>query len=94
MIEVTLLSPFKDIVGRKELSFDLDDLGEKTILVLLNKLCDDYPKLRDDIFDKSGAVTDHINIFVNDKPVHSNDELLVELHADDKILLFPPVAGG
>ena len=94
MINVTFLTPFKNVVGRKVLSLDLNTIKEKTVLGLLNKLCNDYPKLRDSIFDKSGAVTDYINIFVNDRLVSSNKELQVELQSADKVLLFPPVAGG
>jgi molybdopterin synthase sulfur carrier subunit len=94
MIEISLLSPFREVVGKKELTIDLESIQDKSILGVLTKLCTDYPKLKSNIFDAEGNVVDYISIFLNDKPVISTEGLQQKLKRGDKLLLFPPVAGG
>ena len=90
-VKVKLYQPFSGIAGRKELSMSLEigNLGQ-----LLENLCTDHPKMRDQIFDEEGNVMDHLNIFVNQVPVTSDKEKSMDLKDDDEVMLLVAVAGG
>ena len=90
-LKVKLFQPFSEIVGRGEITVALErgNLG-----VLLNRLCSDHPKMRDQVFDKAGNVRDHLNIFINQVPVTADKETTAALRDGDEIMIMVAVAGG
>jgi MoaD family protein len=90
-LKVKLLKPFSDIVGKKEL---IQDIEGKTLDELFKALVEKYPKLKDQLYSKEDKLADHVNIFVNDKPISSQDDMSTVLKNDDEILLFIPISGG
>jgi MoaD family protein len=90
-LKVKLLKPLSDTVGKKELHLDVE--GE-TLDDLLKALVEKHPKLKDELYSKKDALSDHVNVFVNDKPVTGKDEMSTKLNDGDEILLFIPISGG
>jgi MoaD family protein len=90
-LKVKLLKPLSDIVGNKELHLDLEG---RTLEDLLKVLVGKYPKLKDQLYSRKESLSDHVNVFVNDKPVTDQDEMSTRLHDGDEILLFIPISGG
>jgi MoaD family protein len=86
-----LLKPLSDVVGKKELRLDLEG---KTLADLLKALVEKHPKLGDHLYSGKNSLSDHVNVFVNDKPVTKQDVASTRLHDGDEILLFIPVSGG
>ncbi len=90
-LTVKLLKPFSDIAGRKELSLEME--GE-TLADLLEVLVEKHPKLRDELYSKKEALADHVNVFVNDKPITDPEDTGTRLRDGDEVLLFIPISGG
>jgi molybdopterin synthase sulfur carrier subunit len=90
-LKVKLLKPLSDGVGNKELQMDVDG---RTLDDLLKVLVEKYPKLRDQLYSGKESLSDHVNVFINDKPVTGQDEMATRLRDGDEILLFIPISGG
>jgi adenylyltransferase/sulfurtransferase len=90
-IKIKLLKPFSDIAGKGDV--DLEIQG-KNVAVALNELCQQFPKLKKELFEENGEVTYSVNIFVNDRPLKADEEASTELAEGDEILIFMPVGGG
>ena len=61
---------------------------------LLEKLCTEHPRMRDQVFDKEGNVMDHLNIFVNQVPLTSDKERQMQVKDGDEVVLLMAVGGG
>jgi MoaD family protein len=90
-LKVKLLKPFSDIVGKKELRVEME--GE-TLDDLFRTMIKEFPKLEDQLFTEENELADHVNIFVNDRPISDNEEMSKGLSNGDEILLFIPISGG
>ena len=90
-VKVKLSQPFSGVAGKSELlvSPEKGDLGS-----LLRKLCSDYPRMGEHVFDKEGKVLDHLNIFVNQVAVTSDKETTMPLRDGDEVMIMVAVAGG
>ena len=60
----------------------------------LGALCVRYPTLRRHIFDESGTLRRHVNVFVNDADVRARQGMSTRLSAGDEIHVVPSIAGG
>ena len=89
-VRIKLLKPFSDIAGKGEL--DLEFPGGSAIQAL-NKICESYPDLRNELFEDDGKISYSINIFVNDKPLVGDQED-APLNDGDELLIFLAVSGG
>jgi ferredoxin-nitrite reductase len=90
-IKIKLLRPFQDVVGKEDITMDIQG---KTLQNLLDDLISQYPKLKDKMMDKKGNLDSFVNIFVNDKPTYTDQESKIKLNEGDRILIFPAIAGG
>jgi molybdopterin converting factor small subunit len=54
----------------------------------------DYPTLYRNVCDETGAVRQHINVFVNSDHMRDRDGLDTELESGDTIIILPAVSGG
>ena len=90
-LKVRLFQPFSGIAGRNEVSLAVD---QGNLGVLLRKLCSTYPAMKDQVYDREGKVWDHLNIFVNQVAVTSDEETTKPLRDGDEIMIMVAVAGG
>jgi molybdopterin synthase sulfur carrier subunit len=90
-IRLKLLKPFSDVVGKKELRLSIEG---KNLDDLFRTLVEKYPKLEDQLYSKEKKLADHVNVFINDKPISSQEEMDIELQNGDEIMLFIPISGG
>ena len=90
-IHLKFLRPFKDIIGKPELTLDIQG---KTLKDLLLILVEKYPNLEKELFTINNELTEYVCIFLNDKPITVLDFLNTELKNGDNLLFFIPVSGG
>lgn len=91
LIRVRAFASFREILGR-ELELDMAE-GSK-VEDLLSELCRLSRRFRDAAFDDSGLLRDYVLLMVNKKRIDPQQGLQTELHEDDEVAIFPPVAGG
>jgi len=65
-----------------------------TVIDVLNNAVDQYPSLKYHLFDSSGKIRRHINIFINDHNIRDLDGLQTRLREDDKVILMASISGG
>jgi MoaD family protein len=90
-VKVKLLKPFSDIAGKGELVLEFDG---GAVANALDRLCQNYPEMRNELYDSSGDFSYSVNIFVNDRPLTAGGEETTSVNDGDEILIFLPVAGG
>ena len=88
-VRVQLLRPFSDAVGRAEVDVAVPEGA--TVQHLVVHLCELYPALAPHIYETTGAITDYLTMFVNDRPV---TDMEVALGEGDEVLMMFPVSGG
>ena len=52
------------------------------------------PALRPLVLDEQGAVQPFVNVFINGRSISDGDGLDSVVNRDDRVAIFPPVAGG
>ncbi len=60
----------------------------------LDAVCVAHPTLRRHMFDETGALRAHVNVFVNDADVRTLDSLETRVQRADEIHVVPSIAGG
>ena len=75
--------------NQTELSMDAT-----TVTELLDNLISRYPALKPHLFEPTGKLRRHFNIFVNGEHVRELGGLNTPLQADDKVILMVSAAGG
>jgi molybdopterin converting factor small subunit len=65
-----------------------------TVMELLNDILLRFPALKPHLFDASGELRRHFNIFVNGVHVRDLDGLDTLLGEDDRVILMASAAGG
>jgi molybdopterin converting factor small subunit len=74
-----------------QLEFPVDAV---TVADLLDVLVARYPALKPHLFEPTGKLRRHFNIFVNGEHVRELKGLDTPLEADDKVILMVSAAGG
>jgi len=75
--------------GARELS-----LAAPSVRAGLEQLERDYPALYRNVCDETGAVREHINIFVNSTHMRDLEGLETQLASGDTLIVLPAVSGG
>jgi MoaD family protein len=70
------------------------DLEGANVEDLLEHLVAKYPKLRGELYEDDGALTDYFILFVNDRPINALDGVKTPLNDGDEVLFFIPISGG
>ena len=65
-----------------------------TIAELLEEILSLYPALKPHLFDASGELRRHFNIFVNGVHLRELNGLSTKLNTEDKVILMASAAGG
>ncbi len=87
MVRVKFFASFREITGRREIEIPASDLTE-----VIEKICSEFPELKEQIMDSEGKIRDYVNIFINGNPADKFTGS--ELAETDEIAIFPPVSGG
>ena len=76
--------------------FEMDFPGKKSVTLrnILDELVNNYPKLKYEIYDEKGALSFHILIFINDRPMQHSDDISMKLEDNDVVHLYPVIGGG
>lgn len=90
MVKVRIPTPLqKHIENKKEVYIE-----GKTVKEILKKLTDDYPSLKERIYDEEGKLRRFINIYVNDEDIRFLNGEDTELKDGDTVSIIPAIAGG
>ena len=69
-------------------------LSAPTVRATLDELGRSYPALYRNVCHETGAVRQHINIFVNSTHMRDLEGLATELASGDTLIILPAVSGG
>jgi MoaD family protein len=90
-IKIKFLNPFSKIVGKSKLKIDFKGITFEDLLTLL---VNNYPKLKNEFYTKNNELSDHICIFLNDKPISALNGIKTEVKNNDELIFFIPISGG
>jgi sulfur-carrier protein len=69
-------------------------LEGQTVTESLDNLSEKFPKIHSHIFDNSGQVRRHINLFVNANNIRDLDGLNTVIGENDILKILPSITGG
>ena len=75
--------------GQSELSVEGSTVGE-----VLQKMADQYPSTRDQLFSAEGDLNRYVNVYLNDEDVRVLDGLETGASSSDTVVILPAMAGG
>ncbi len=92
-MQVRFYATLRFITGHRMVEVDLEP-GD-TVRRLLFRLADRFPALAKELWDATGSLSHYIHVFVNGREVkYLPDGLDTPLQEQDRLDVFPPVAGG
>ena len=92
-MQVNFFATFRTITGKKTVYFDLAE--NTTASQLLQVIIDTFPGLSKYLLAEDGQMSSHVHLLINGQDVQLSPEALqTPLKSQDKIDIFPPVAGG
>jgi molybdopterin synthase sulfur carrier subunit len=90
---VNFFANLRTTIGTKSIQFDLPE--SSTVHQLLLVIVNDYPAMRKKILNDEDQLLPYVHLFINGKDVQLLPlALQTPLQSQDKIDIFPPVAGG
>ncbi len=93
MIEIGFYATLRPIVGGKKIGVDLP--GGASAQDLVEHLIERFPGLAPVMLDESGSLSRKVHIFIDGRSVvHLAEGLGTELTDQQRIDIFPAVAGG
>jgi sulfur-carrier protein len=75
--------------GEREVSVDGGNVGD-----LLNRLADEHPETRSQLFGDDGELNRYVNVYLNDEDVRVLDGLDTGVGDSDVLVILPAMAGG
>jgi molybdopterin synthase sulfur carrier subunit len=92
-MQVNFFATFRSIAGKKTVYFDLAD--GISVSDFLNALVEGLPALKKHLLGEDGQLLAHVHVIVNGHDVMLEPQTMqTALHREDKIDIFPPIAGG
>ncbi len=70
------------------------EVDGKSVVEALVNLTEQFPALRDHIFDDDGKLRNYVNVFIGDENIRDRDQEQTKVDANDEILIVPALAGG
>jgi molybdopterin synthase sulfur carrier subunit len=93
ILKVNFYATFRILTGKKTVEIDLP-VGT-SIRDLVNRVITLFPDFTGQLLDDQGEMFRHIHVFINGRDTYYLPEgMETVLHQDEKIDIFPPVAGG
>ena len=93
ILKVNFYATFRVLTGKKTVEFELP-VGS-SIRDLINQVIAIFPAFTGQLLDGQGEMFRHIHVFINGRDTYYLPEgLETVLQQDEKIDIFPPVAGG
>jgi molybdopterin synthase sulfur carrier subunit len=90
---VNFFANFRTLIGSKSIHCELPE--NSTAHQLLLAIVSDYPALRKKILNENDQLLPYVHLFINGRDVQLLPQALqTPLQPQDKIDIFPPVAGG
>lgn len=83
----TPLRPYTQ--GQKEVEVDGGTVGDA-----LRSLAEQYPGLRQHLFDEEGRLRPYVNVFLNEEDIRHLQGEETPLKEDDRLMIVPSIAGG
>lgn len=65
-----------------------------TVLEAMESLTEQYPELKQHIFNENGNIRDFVRIYVGDEDIKSLNKEKTEVKNDSVISIIPAIAGG
>ena len=81
------LRPYAD--GVSEIEVQAENVSQA-----MDNLTDQYPALRQHLFNDAGELRPFVNLFLNDEDIRYLQGIDTALAADDKLMIIPSIAGG
>ena len=92
-VQVDFYATLRLVVGRKTVDVSLPEGA--TVRNLLDTIVRRFPPLAEKLLDEAGRLSSHINVFIDGRGApYLENGLDTVLHADQKVDIFPAVAGG
>lgn len=83
----TPLRPYTE--GNKEI-----EINGETVGGVLNQLSEQYPGLRQHLYDDQGRLRAYVNVFLNKEDVRTLDGTETAVSDSDELTIVPSIAGG
>jgi len=90
-VELRLFANFREAVGQKTIHREFSE--DATVETVLRDLESEFPDLEGE-FIQDGDIRPQVNVLKNGREVSHIDGLATVVADDDKLSIFPPVAGG
>ncbi|WP_292463127.1 ubiquitin-like small modifier protein 1 [Methanolobus sp.] len=91
-VKVKLFANLREIAGESMIMLSGNNIEE-----VLFSLTDQYPALKEIVFERSGDelnLRGYINVFLNGDNIIHMENLATEVNDGDEVGVFPPVSGG
>lgn len=89
-VSVYIPSPFRRLTANREY-VTADGADVAAVLAALEER---YPGFNHLVYDESGEIPAHINIYVNNQEIHDLQGTATALHDGDQLAVIPALAGG
>lgn len=83
-VKILFYGVLRDIMGKKQILFDVSGLENKTVSDIMKVLIDRFPSLKEKKFE----------IALNREVIRKEDYKLCKVKDGDEIALLPPFSGG
>jgi molybdopterin synthase sulfur carrier subunit len=92
-VQVDLYATLRLLVGKKTVDVSLPEGA--TVRDLLDAVVQRFPPLADQLLNQAGHLSRHVNVFIDGRGApYLDDGLDTVLRPDQKVDIFPAVAGG
>jgi MoaD family protein len=94
-MQVSFHATLRPIVGGKtvDVPFEPGESGGR-VRDLMRAMVERWPELREHVYDENGGLSRRVAIYIDGRNARWLDGEDTLLAADQKIAIFPPVAGG
>lgn len=70
------------------------EVSAKTVLDLIVQIESRYPGMKNYLLDNSGAVREHVNIFIGEEKIKDLHKLSDQLRDEDEVFILQALSGG
>jgi sulfur-carrier protein len=89
---VKSFATLRDLMGTS--TIQLEVAGPSTVGQILHRLSDEYPALREKLWNSEGDLSGYVKVFLHGRAVQFLNGLDTPVTDEDTLSLFPPVGGG